>query len=1742
MRAKTHTIIRILTVILLLTGLSGRGNMSYAWSGSGDSSDPYTISSKTDWEFFVNNISSTSSYVHFEGKYIKLTADISVGNVMTPDSYSFRGTFDGNGHTIKIDVNSYGKYLALFRFTYGATIKNLRVVGSIKNGATGSNADGANKYSAGLVGDCRYGTTIKNCVISVTISSSIDGDGSHGGIVGRLYETDNTGCQVKIENCLFNGKLLGDKTHSCGGFVGAGYNNSQKCEIRNCLFSPSEITMISDGRSSTFSRCSNNTFSYNYYTKALGTTQGGDVSETMASNIPSLLNTSNSGVDGNSNPWVLNEGGNIAYLKTFNTPVDITGWIAGSTAGTSSTNPYLDIFGGVGVTYEYKKDGFLDEYYTTTAPTTAGHYVVRATTSDGFKNIKDFYVYAPPTPITSLTYNGNEQNLLTVPNIANGYYMFKVNQDDWGPSTPKKRPANTYTIYYFVKSSEYGYNDVGSRELPAGIIEVTIAPKSLDSGAIVLGETTYTYDGTEKKPSVTVKDGSTTVSSDAYTVSYSSNTNAGTATVTVTDKEGGNYVVNGTATFTINRKTLASDDITIKLNPESVEFNYEEQKPEVILYDGNADDGKIIPSSEYSVTYYKNVKVGTATAVVTDSDADGGNYILAEKSATFTIIARTVDNPKITVSPLTFTYDGTEKEPDVTVKDGDTLIPSTEYTVTYSNNVNVGTNATVTITDNEGGSYTVSGTATFSIVANGSTYIPPTARSGLTYTGEAQELITSGSTTTGTMHYYSLDDENYSTNIPKGTDAKTYTVYYKVVGDANHYDSPASKLTVTISPKTVDAPTITVSPSSYTYDGKAKEPSVTVKDEETVIPSTEYTVTYSNNTNVGTAKVMITDKDGGNYIVNGKATFSIVSEGTTYTAPTAKTDLSFTGSAQELITAGSATSGLMVYSLDGETYSTNIPRGRDAKDYAVYYKVVDSNGNDIISAMQLTATIHVKTVDNPTITVTPSSYTYDGTAKRPSVTVKDGETEIASSEYSVIYSNNTNVGTAKVSIIDKDGGNYDVSGTATFTIVSGSSTYTAPTAKTGLTYNGSAQELISSGSTTTGTMKYSLDDKSYSTTIPTGTNAQTYTVYYKVVGDDNHDDSAVSQLTATISAKDVDDPTITVSPSSYTYDGTAKKPSVTVKDGETVISSSEYTVSYYNNTNVGTAYVNVTDNDGGNYTVSGKATFSIESDGSTFIAPTAKKDLTYNGSAQELITSGSALTGTTIKYSLDGESYSTKIPKGTDAKSYTVYYKVVDSDGNDIISAMQLTATIHAKTVDEPTITVSPSSYVYDGKAKKPAVTVKDGETEISSTEYTVTYSNNTEVGTAKVRITDNDGGNYDVSGMATFSIVSESTTFTAPTAKTDLTYNGSAQELVTAGSATTGTLKYSLDDQSYSATIPTGTDAKTYTVYYKVVGSDNSDLTSTYSLTVTISQKTVSISVSLSDAGPNRMPAITVTDSDGDRLTTADYTYEVKDADGNEVDASGRMEAGDYMVKVKPTGNCTGNSVMVSFHVRGAYSFVFTMESDIIGVCLPYNRDVPEGYHLYVFDRVDTDDDPVFKYSQDGTMTAGEPYLLRYVDESSGTRGTHTVDLSPSNLGLIDVSISIQSQTKGNMIFTGTFYEMTVGQALTEGAYLLRANRTWKLEDSNSDDNEVCLEAFMAYICYKNHSTIHDSLNTSLVNSNGDQEDLDPPSAIHSVILEDENGNQAWYDFNGRRIETPQKGVNILRMDNGKTKKVIRK
>ena len=134
-------------------------------------------------------------------------------------------------------------------------------------------------------------------------------------------------------------------------------------------------------------------------------------------------------------------------------------------------------------------------------------------------------------------------------------------------------------------------------------------------------------------------------------------------------------------------------------------------------------------------------------------------------------------------------------------------------------------------------------------------------------------------------------------------------------------------------------------------------------------------------------------------------------------------------------------------------------------------------------------------------------------------------------------------------------------GTVTIKVNKATPTFTAPTAQENLTYTGQEQALITASSVTSGgTMQYSLTENgTYSQDTPTGTDAGAYTVWYRVIGDENHNDTAPASVAVSIRKKPL---TITeVTTASKPYDGTTNAgiPSVTF-DGVTLNRGTDYTV------------------------------------------------------------------------------------------------------------------------------------------------------------------------------------------------------------------------------------------------------------------------------------------------------------------------------------------------------------------------------------------------------------------------------------------------------------------------------------------------------------------------------------------------------------------------------------------------------
>lgn len=375
---------------------------------------------------------------------------------------------------------------------------------------------------------------------------------------------------------------------------------------------------------------------------------------------------------------------------------------------------------------------------------------------------------------------------------------------------------------------------------------------------------------------------------------------------------------------------------------------------------------------------------------------------------------------------------------------------------------------------------------------------------------------------------------------------------------------------------------------------------------------------------------------------------------------------------------------------------TLLVRSKNYKDAAVTVNLTLTERDTPILTLPDSITVDYTGAGIPVSAVTGKRAAFDGKDVPGTWSWKAGQT----------ITNAADTGTKTIVFTPDDPANYlPAEGTVSVTISPVAPAYTAPTAMDGLIYSGNAQALVNAGSTAHGKLLYSLSkDGAYSETVPTGTDAGEYTVWYKVAGNSNHTDTQPVSVTVTVAPKTVT-ATVTVSGGSLTYTGDPLKPGVIVKDDDTVISPEEYDVSYKDNVNAGTATVTVRNKAGGNYTVSGGTTFEIGKAASDVrTAPGANTGLVYNGGEQALVTTGTALGGK-LKYRL-GESggFTEALPKAANAGTYTVYY-MVEGDGNHRDSEIySLTVTIGKARV---TVTALDKRIYTDDKApdlSKPAL------------------------------------------------------------------------------------------------------------------------------------------------------------------------------------------------------------------------------------------------------------------------------------------------------------------------------------------------------------------------------------------------------------------------------------------------------
>ena len=181
------------------------------------------IGSAAEWSEFCAAVNGGHDY---SGVEVRLTDDIpEVSDIAGTSSNCFRGTFDGQGYTITFSktVLDNTQYTAPFGFIDGATIKNLKVTGTVTSNG---------RFAGGVVAYAKGSSSVTNCINSTVITSTASGT-SNGGIVGMVGGAGT----LTITGCVFNGEMHGTVTQDWCGILGLS-NTNCNATITDCLFAP----------------------------------------------------------------------------------------------------------------------------------------------------------------------------------------------------------------------------------------------------------------------------------------------------------------------------------------------------------------------------------------------------------------------------------------------------------------------------------------------------------------------------------------------------------------------------------------------------------------------------------------------------------------------------------------------------------------------------------------------------------------------------------------------------------------------------------------------------------------------------------------------------------------------------------------------------------------------------------------------------------------------------------------------------------------------------------------------------------------------------------------------------------------------------------------------------------------------------------------------------------------------------------------------------------------------------------------------------------------------------------------------------------------------------------------------------------------------------------------------------------------------------------------------------------------
>ena len=561
------------------------------------------------------------------------------------------------------------------------------------------------------------------------------------------------------------------------------------------------------------------------------------------------------------------------------------------------------------------------------------------------------------------------------------------------------------SYYRATNVGEYKYTLTGNESLGyTGTLTayLTITPKSIQNMEVTLSQNNYIYDGTEKKPSVTLTDGEDTIASTNYTVSYSDNIDAGTATVTLTGK--GNYGGEISKTFQIDQARVTNCVIG---EISDQEFDPAGVKPEPKVF---FNEKTLQLGEDYTLTYNNNTGIGNASVTV-----NGKGNFTGSKNATFVIGKASVENCNITLNATSYCYTGESITPDVTVMhDSHTCVIDQDYTISYEDNINAG-KAKIIISGMGNYQGTIQKEFTIFPKKIEGTIILPEENYVFTGTAITPSITIMDNENMISSEYYNV---KYSDNINQGTATIT------ISGKENYYGELTK--TFEIDPADISQCSIAeITACEYIPGGAKPEPEISL-GEYSLIKDQDYTLAYKDNVEIGkNASILIQGK--GNFTGKISRSFTITNASISRCEITLEKDgCDYTGEqiTPEIFSVMDGESELV----KGQDYQISYGENINAGDGIV---IITGVGN-YTGETQKKFVISPKSIQNMSVLISDGNYIYNGSSQEPGITLMDGEKEIPQEYYSILYQNNIDAGQASVIVNGK--GNYKGTISGTFQI------------------------------------------------------------------------------------------------------------------------------------------------------------------------------------------------------------------------------------------------------------------------------------------------------------------------------------------------------------------------------------------------------------------------------------------------------------------------------------------------------------------------------------------------------------------------------------------------------------------------------------------------------------------------------------------------------------------------------------